>query len=73
MDMHDGLQLGTLVLVLFGILLTRYDFNALRKEMREELAAIRSSMERQTTTINTMLFDHHERLAKIETKMEEEK
>ena len=33
--MHDGLQLGTLVLVLFGILLNRYDFNAVRKEVTE--------------------------------------
>ena len=104
--MHDGLQLGTLVLVLFGILLTRYDFNALRKEMRDEIAGLRKELHeeiaglrkelheeiaglrkemgaqadllradvnRQTTAINSMLFNHHERLAVIETKMEEEK
>ncbi len=83
--MHDGLQLGTLVLVLFGILLTRYDFNALRKELeqkmdqrfaeiRKEMQAqndsLRADINRQTTAINAMLFNHHERIAVIETKLE---
>ena len=79
--MHDSVQLGTLVLVLFGILLTRYDFNALRKKLREESAALRKEMpaqgealradiNRRTTAINAMLFNHHERIAVIETKID---
>ena len=78
--MHDAVQWGTLLLVAFGIMLSRYDFNTLRKEMREEIAglrkeiheeisALRADLNRQTTTINAMLFNHHERIAVIETKM----
>ncbi len=64
--MHDAIQWGTLILVGFGILLNRYDVNGLRKEMDGKLEAIRTSIERQTTTINAMLFKHEERIARVE-------
>ena len=69
--MHDGLQLGTIALVLFGIILNRYDYNALRKEMREKLTSMRASIERQTTELVKMIFTHEQRLAKIEAKVED--
>ena len=43
--MHDAIQWGTLILVGFGILLNRYDYNALRKEMRSELSDLRKEMD----------------------------
>ncbi len=69
--MHDAVQWGTLILVGFGILVNRYDYNALRKGMDGKLDALRMTIERQTTAINTMLFNHHERIAVIETRMED--
>ena len=69
--MHDGLQLGTIALVLFGIMLNRYDYSALRKEMREELTGMRVSIERQTTELVKMIFTHEQRLAKIEARVED--
>ena len=71
--MHDGLQLGTLVLVLFGILLTRYDANALRKEMNDMRKELTDRFDKQTTTIIAMLFKHEERLTRVEAKLEEKK
>ena len=43
--MHDGLQLGTLILVLFGILLNRYDFNSVRKDLDSKIDALRKEMD----------------------------
>ncbi len=68
--MHDAIQWGTLILVGFGILLNRYDYNALRKEVREELAAMRGSIERQTTELIKMIFKHEERVTRVEVKLE---
>ncbi len=79
--MHDAIQWGTLILVGFGIMLSRYDFNTIRKEMREEIGVLRretidqidklrADLNRQTTAINALLFNHSERIAVIETKME---
>ncbi len=77
--MHDGLQLGTLVLVLFGILLNRYDFNTVRKELRTEIADMRKDFEgklenlrneflRRTDAIVATQFNHAERIATLETR-----
>ncbi len=32
--MHDEFQIGTIAVILFGIMLSRYDTSSLRKEMR---------------------------------------
>ena len=42
--MHDEFQIGTLAVILFGIMLSRYDFNTIRKEMREESNSLRGEI-----------------------------
>ncbi len=53
--MHDGLQLGTLVLVLFGILLNRYDFNAVRKEVAELRKDVDTKLDALRKDVDTKL------------------
>jgi hypothetical protein len=45
-------------------------FGELRREMQTQGDALRAELNRQTTTLNAMLFDHRERIAKIETRLE---
>ncbi len=77
--MHDGLQIGTLAAILFGIMLNRYDVAALRKEMRadmaelrkemrEGMAALRADVHRSTSMLTELLFQHAERITKLESK-----
>lgn len=53
--MHDGLQYATILLLLFGILLNRYDVTALRKEVREEIRGLRTEMQASLTRSETKL------------------
>ncbi len=73
--MHDGLQIGTLVVILLGIMLNRYDVASLRKEMhdrvgeiRKEMSDLRSDVHRSTTLVTELLFQHAERITKLESK-----
>ncbi len=73
--MHDGLQIGTLVVILLGIMLNRYDVASLRKEMhdrvgevRKEMSDLRSDVHRSTTLVPELLFQHAERITKLESK-----
>ena len=109
--MHDFFQIGTLAVILFGIMLSRYDANSLRremnelrielrremaelrseirgetKEMRGEMGTLRSEMSglrkdvdarmeslrtdvhRSTTLVTQMLFEHAERITRLEKK-----
>ena len=75
--MHDAIQWGTLILVGFGIMLSRYDASAIRKEMREdntqlrkEMSDLREEVHRSTTMLTKLLVEHAQRITKIETKME---
>ena len=75
--MHDAIQWGTLILVGFGIMLSRYDAGAIRKEMREdntqlrkEMSDLRGEVHRSTTMLTELLVEHAQRITKIETKME---
>lgn len=77
--MHDGLQIGALVAILVSILLNRYDFMTLRKEtngridkmelkMDGRMDSLRSDFHRSTTLVTELLFQHAERITKLESK-----
>ena len=51
--MHDSLQLGTLILVLSGIMLNRYDYSALRKEIRGEMGELRKEIASLRTEVHS--------------------
>ena len=42
--MHNDFQIGTLAVILFGIMLSRYDTSSLRKEMPQEIGDLRKGM-----------------------------
>ncbi len=101
--MHD-LRIGTLAVILFGIMLSRYDANSLRKEMNElrnelrsemaelrtevrkeisdvrtemgglrkdvdaRMESLRTDVHRSTTLVTQMLFEHAERITRLEQK-----
>ena len=73
--MHDFLQIGTLAVVLFGIMRSRYDANSLHKEIKEfrielheEMDGLRTDVHRSTTLVTQMLFEHAERITRLEKK-----
>ncbi len=54
--MHDGFQIGTIAVILFGIMLNRYDTSGLRREMRKHRSDLRAEVHRSTTLVKKLLF-----------------
>ena len=77
--MHNGLEIGALITILVSILRNRYDFMTLRKENNERMdkletkmdariEALRTDVHRSTTLVTELLFQHAERITKLESK-----
>ncbi len=73
--MHDEFQIGTIAVILFGIMLSRCntsslrkDMESLRKEMRQDIDALRAEVHRSTTLLTELLFQHAEIITKLENK-----
>ena len=49
--MHDGFQLGTIAVILFGIMLNRYDTGSLRKEIRQDMSDLRSELRKEMSDL----------------------
>ncbi len=72
--MHDNLQFAaTLIAILGGILFSRQDarrmdakMDAMRAEIHRDISDLRNEFTRKTDSIVAMLFDHSERITKVE-------
>ena len=72
--MHEGLQYATLAILLFGILLNRYDVSALRKDIDAKLESLRKDMEVKLEKLDAKLEslrkDMDVRLEKLDVKLD---
>ena len=53
--MHDGFQIGTIAVILFGIMLNRYDTGSLRKEIRQDMSDLRNELRKDMSDLRSEL------------------
>ena len=75
MSMHNGLQYAPIFILLIGILLNRYDVNALRRDLDGQIDKLDKKLDRnrdeflrRTDAIIGMQFGYTERIKAMEVK-----